>query len=97
VDTDIRQIARVTRGTHYNYTAGGHRLIRSVLRPPPAEVTALHLGEVTFGLYVEDGVLFLMCRMHVIVGAVGIAGMVVIVRMRRPLAAHVRPSISASA
>ncbi len=61
MDTDIRQIARVTRGTHYNYTSGGHRLIRSVLRPPSAEVTALRLGEATFGLYVEDGVLFFLC------------------------------------
>ncbi len=58
----IKGISQLTQGTHYNYTAGGHRLIKCRLRPPAAEVTALHLGEVTFGLYVENVVLFFLCR-----------------------------------
>ena len=58
----IKGITELTQGTHYNYTVGGHSLIKSTRQPTNAEVTALRMGEATFGMYVNDGVIFFLCR-----------------------------------
>jgi hypothetical protein len=50
------------QGTHYNYTAAGHTLIKSTCRPSIAETEAIRCGEATFGLYEKDFVLFFLCK-----------------------------------
>ena len=58
----ITGMVQLTQGTHYNYTSAGHRLILSVLRPSAEEVAALRSGDASFGLYVEEAVIFFLCR-----------------------------------
>ena len=60
----ISGLAQLVPGTHYNYTRLGHTLVIATIRPSKAEVAALmYGGEVTFGLYVEDRVLFFLCNL----------------------------------
>jgi len=59
----VHSMAALTQGTHYNYTVLGHTLVRSVVRPSAREVAPIEKGEATFGIYVEDGVLFFLCNL----------------------------------
>ena len=59
----ISGLTELKPGTHYNYTRLGHTLIKAAIRPAEAEVAALRHGRVTFGVYVEDRVLFFLCNL----------------------------------
>ena len=59
----ISGLSELTQGTHYNYTALGHTLVKSVIHPSAKEVAAIAKGEATFGIYIEDRVLFFLCKL----------------------------------